>query len=111
MESQDYGYPETGAAQRLPGVHTGMTGNVVNLVIQCVLLTFYGLFDILNAFPTIGLVFAIVSAVTSRNPARRAMSLRFAARARTMCAWGTVFNIVTAFTMVLTLVLFVARAR
>ena len=78
------------------GVCTGMTGAIVNLCIQSTILCIpiANFFALLNAFPTIALVFAIISASTSTAPEKRQFSLRFADKARKMNAIGTLLNLV-----------------
>lgn len=79
------------------GVDTHMTSAVVNLCIQMTFCAFPGMNFIawINAFPSIALTFAIISAAVSKNPAKREMSLRFASRAATMNILAYVFNGIT----------------
>lgn len=79
------------------GVHTHMAGAIVQ---NCIWMTFLcipglNILALFNAFPTIALIFAIISAATSKLPAKREMSLRFAARAKTMNLVSLIVNAVS----------------
>lgn len=92
-----YAQNENSSLYTRDGVDTHMTSAVVNLCIQMTLCSIPVMNFIawINAFPSIALTFAIISAAVSKNPAKREMSLRFASRAATMNIFGYLFNGIT----------------